>query len=321
MSKKKNKGAKVASPTIFLDTLNAATDDDICASTPEWEAAKKAQRNSELIRRIFLVIFALIALISVISIIRTFIGYKKAENFYANMHTYLDDGEGSVLAATSKLSALESFGTVNGPKGSSTAVYNQLFVRMRTKILSLKEINPDIYGWVVVPGTEHINYPVLQGTDNSYYLNHEYTLGYMQAGSIFADYHCDRDTNRNFNTVLYGHNMQNDMMFSELIKFLNKDFFEQNQYVYLYTEYGIYTYKIFAIYKADYRSGYVETGFPTEQAFIDFAYERKAQSMYEREGIEFDETSRIITLSTCTNGLQSDRYCVQALLVDSYEQP
>ena len=320
MSKKKKGTEVVASETVFLETLNSATDDDICAVTEEWQEGKRAEIKRETIRRILLGFFILIALISVISIIRTLVGYKVAENFYADMYEYLDDGEPSMLSTTSKISTLDSFGTVNGPKGASTAVYNQLFVRMRLTILTLKDINPDIYGWVVVPGTKHIDYPVFQGADNSYYLNHEYTHGYMQAGSIFADYHCDRDVMRNFNTVLYGHNMQNDMMFSELIKYLDKDFFEENEYVYLYTENGIYTYRVFAVYKTDYRSGYVETGFPTDQAFIDFAYDMKSRSMFEREGIEFDETSRILTLSTCTNGLQSDRYCVQALLVDVYEQ-
>lgn len=321
MSENENIGANIASASVFLESLNCATDNDICVVTEEWEERKKAEKKQELIRKILMAFFVLVALISVISIVRTLVGYKMAENFYEDMHEYLDDGEVSVLSATAKIPSLDSFGTVNGPKGASSAVYNQLFVRMKTKILSLKEINPDIYGWVVVPGTEHIDYPVLQGTDNEYYLNHEYTKGYMQAGSIYADYHCDRDTNRNFNTVLYGHNMQNDMMFSELIKFLDKDFFEANEYVYLYTEYGIYTYRVFSVFKADYRSGYVETGFPTEQAFIDFAYDMKSRSMYQRDGVEFDENSRIITLSTCTNGLQTDRYCVQALLVDAYNEP
>ncbi|MBE6685732.1 MAG: class B sortase [Ruminococcaceae bacterium] len=321
MSENKKSGAEVASSSLFLDSLNRASDDDICAITEEWEKKRSAERKSNIIRYILMGFFILVALISVISIVRTLAGYRKAENFYSDMYAYLDDGGASIASETARIPSLDSFGTVNGPKGSSSAVYNQLFLRMRTRILSLKEINPDIYGWVIVPGTENIDYPVLQGTDNDFYLNHEYTKGYMQAGSIYADYHCDREVERNFNTVLYGHNMQNDMMFSELIKFLDKDFFEKNEYVYLYTENGIYTYRIFSVFKADYRSGYVETGFPSEEDFITFAKDMKSKSMYERTGIEFDENSRIITLSTCTNGLKSDRYCVQGLLVDVYYQP
>ncbi|MBR5515769.1 MAG: class B sortase [Clostridia bacterium] len=320
MPDNENTAAEIASCNSFAELLKTVTDDDICEVTEEWLQSRREEKRHKIIRYAMMSFFALVAVISVISIVKTLVGYKQAENFYSDMYAYLDDGEGSVVSATAKISLLDSFGTVNGPKGSGTAVYNQMFVRMKTKILSLKEINPDIYGWIMVPGTENINYPVLQGSDNSYYLNHEYTHGYMQAGSIYADYHCDRDVLRNFHTVLYGHNMQNNMMFSEIIKFLDKDFFDTNEYVYLYTENGIYTYRIFAVYKTDYRSGYVETGFPTEQDFINFANKMRSDSLYVRDGIEFNENSRMITLSTCTNGIQTDRYCIQALLVDVYEQ-
>ena len=65
---------------------------------------------------------------------------------------------------------------------------------------------------------------------------------------------------------------------------------------------------------------YIYTDFESHEAFVDFAYEMKANSLYWRDGIEFTENSRIITLSTCTNGLRTDRYCIQAVLVDAYNK-
>ena len=113
--------------------------------------------------------------------------------------------------------------------------------------------------------------------------------------------------------------MQNGMMFSDLIKFLDEDFFNQNRYVYVYTDKGIYTYEIFSVYKTDYKYKYIETGFPTGEDFVAWAEEMRSNSKFQRD-VQFNSNSRVITLSTCTNALWSDRYCVQAVMVDAYNE-
>ena len=304
----------------FLYSINHATKEDIL---PKAEDEPHRESNlSEIIRKIFFVIFVCIIVLSLYSIFDTLSGYRKAEDFYDNMHTALDSGYNeSAVAFSSRIASLDPFSVSNGAGKTQMQAYNELFARMRARIRSIQTINKDVFAWIVVPGTDNIDYPVLQGVDNDYYLDHEYNHGYLQAGSIFADYHCDRDTNGNFNTVIYGHNMQNGLMFSELIKFMDEEFFRNNEYVYLYTEKGMFTYRIFSAYKTDYKYKYIETGFPSAADFVDFAYEMKANSLYERDGVEFNENDRILTLSTCTNGTWSDRYCVQAVLINSYNSP
>ncbi len=304
----------------LLKSITAATADDIAEVNPETEKKKKDRKARIVIRYVLMGVCAVVFVTSLFSIINTLQGYKQAEDFYANMYSEFDES-GTDLNDSAVISALPSFGTINSPKGNDSETYNQLFARMKARILSLREKNPDVYGWVIIPGTDTIDYPILQGADNDYYLNHEYMGGYMTAGSIFADYRCDKDINGNYNFIVYGHNMQNGMMFSDLIKFLEKDFFDQNKYVYVYTDKGIYTYEIFSVFKTDYKYKYVETGFPTGEDFVKWAEEMRANSKFVREGIEFNTNSRIITLSTCTNALWSDRYCVQAVLVDAYNEP
>ena len=304
----------------FLYSLKQATVDDIASPDPEIEKKRKAAKQKDIIRYIVMGICACVFLVSAFSVVKTLYGYRQAENFYNDMYTDLGD-TGSVFDESLHLSELDSFGTINKPKGEDDSTYNQLYERMKSRILALREKNPDIYGWIIIPGTENIDYPILQYTDNDYYLYREYTGGYMTAGSIFADYRCDKDINGNYNFIVYGHNMQNGMMFSELIKFLDEEFFNQNQYVYVYTDKGIYTYKIFSVYKTDYKYKYIETGFPTGEDFVAWAEEMRSNSKFKREGIAFDTNSRVITLSTCTNALWSDRYCIQALLVDAYNEP
>lgn len=305
----------------FLYSVNHATADDIAERDPEIEKKRRGEKSRNIIRYIVMGICICVFVVSGFSIAKTLYGYKQAEDFYADMYEQFDEDGDADIDDSEILSTLSSFGTINTPKGEDTNTYNQLFNRMKSRILALREINPDVYGWIIVPGTENIDYPILQASDNDYYLSREYTGGYMAAGSIFADYRCDKDINGNFNFVVYGHNMQNGMMFSELIKYLDKDFFDKNEYIYVYTDKGIYTYRVFAVYKTDYRTDYIETGFPSGADFVKWANERRDASQFFREGIEFDENSRVLTLSTCTNALWSDRYSVQALMVDAYNEP
>lgn len=318
MSDNNKTGEYIASDTPFIKSLKNAADEDITPCTAEWLKKRRKYLYSTVIRVIILVICSSVALSSLYSIADTLIGYQKAEEFYSDMYELFDEDIEESSMSIAKISDLPTFGSINGPKGSSTAAYNNAYARMKSRILKIKDKCPDVYGWIIIPGTENIDYPVLQTDNNEYYLNHVYSGNYLQAGSIFADFRCSKDTNENFNTVLYGHNMQNGMMFSELMKYFDEDFFNENQYIYLCTETGIYTYRIFSSFKADYRSGYVETGFPSGEDFVKFAEEMQSRSLYKREGISFDEGSRIITLSTCTNSVWTERYCVQGLLVDAY---
>lgn len=283
------------------------------APDPREEAAKKRDR---IVRAIVLAVSLCLLVGSVASIVSKLVQYRKSEEFYEGLISDFEQQE-RALAADPGNSPTPAFGTV---RSESAVSYNQLFSRMKSRLLSMQEVNPDVCGWIIIPGTKHINYPILQSTDNEYYLDHEYRGGYLNAGSIFVDCHCDRDFNGNHNTVIYGHNMQNGMMFSELISFLDADFFKNNRYVYIYTMQGVYTYEVFSVYKTDYQYKYIQTEFESHDAFADFANEMRDNSMFYREGISFDGNSRIVTLSTCTNGARGDRYCVQALLVEAYNE-
>ncbi len=85
-------------------------------------------------------------------------------------------------------------------------------------IKKLKEVNSDVKGWISITNT-NINYPILQGSNNNYYLNRDINKEYNRNGSIFMDYR-NHEFNDN-NTIIYGHNMNTDAMFSDLIKIIN----------------------------------------------------------------------------------------------------
>ena len=71
--------------------------------------------------------------------------------------------------------------------------------------------NPDVVAWIQIPGTQ-INYPVVQGKDNDYYLHRDLNGQKSTAGTIFLDY-ADQADFSSLHNVLYGHHMKNGSMF------------------------------------------------------------------------------------------------------------
>lgn len=111
---------------------------------------------------------------------------------------------------------------------------------------SLLAVNPDIVGWIFAEGVD-ISYPVLQGSDNEYYLKHTLEGDYNFAGSIFMDYQNEPDLS-DCNTIIYGHNMKNGSMFGSLKKYSNEDAYAVDPYFWILTPDANYRYEIQSAY-------------------------------------------------------------------------
>lgn len=182
----------------------------------------------------------------------------------------------------------------------------------------LKEMNPDLYAWIRIPGTV-IDYPVAQSTntDDNYYLHHNYLGNYEFAGTIYSQRHntkyfIDRVT------VLYGHNMLNGTMFASLHDFSDKDFFDENELMYIYIDGHILTYKIFAAYEYDDRHILNSFEFHDDEVYSRYLKDclnPHSSNAMVREGVELTVEDKILTLSTCTNYNSNNRFLVQGVLI------
>lgn len=182
---------------------------------------------------------------------------------------------------------------------------------------SLYKENKDIYAWIYIPGTQ-VDYPVLQSaTDDTYYLNHNIDGSYGKPGCIYTEKINSKDFT-NYNTVIYGHNMKNGEMFGCLHEYEDETFFDENPYVYVYTEDKTYVYEIFAAYTASNAHILNTNDFSTQEGFADYldnvVYNKSLVGNF-REGARVTSDNRIITLSTCTSN-SSKRWLVQAVLVN-----
>ena len=180
------------------------------------------------------------------------------------------------------------------------------------KSLDLSYINKDYRGWISINNT-NIDYPVLQGIDNNYYLNRDINKNYLLSGSIFLDFR--NNDFYDFNTVIYGHNMRNNTMFGELDKFRDSDFAKENAIKIITKNGDTMYYKVFSVYLTDSNSDYITTSFSSTSQYENFINVVKSKSIIESK-IKLTKDDKILTLSTCSNQSYNARTVIHAKLMD-----
>ncbi len=183
------------------------------------------------------------------------------------------------------------------------------------KVKKLQQENSDIVGWIEISGTD-INYPVLQGEDNEYYMTHNYKKQKSRNGSIFLtkDYNWEIPSS---NLLIYGHNLQNGTMFQELLKYESEQYYKEHPTINFTTEKEDAEYEIIAVLKTRvfYKSEknvfryYYFVNAETEQQYNEFVQNAKNESLYNIEATaRYGE--QLITLSTCSYHVKDGRFAV-----------
>lgn len=174
--------------------------------------------------------------------------------------------------------------------------------------------NSETVGWIKVNGT-NVNYPIVQHSNNDFYLEHDFYKRKTKNGWIFGDYRNNFETFNN-NTIIYGHNLINGTMFGSIPKLLNKNWFtnKNNHYIKLSTKNTNTVWQIFSIYKIAPTTDYLQTRFNSTSTYQQFLNTLKNRSEYQFN-INVDYTDKIITLSTCDNS-GTKRIAIHAKLIN-----
>lgn len=181
----------------------------------------------------------------------------------------------------------------------------------KVKKLQEENKNKDIVGYLVIPDT-NIHEPVLQATDNEFYLNHDSHKNKNAIGSIFLDYRVK--INVGSKNLIYGHNSSTlNVPFKELEKYYDKDFFENHQYIYLEDENYKQKYQIFSVFIETQDWSYMKLNF-TSDSFLEHLKKLKNKSWYETN-VNIESDDEILILQTCSHHINYQKYKNKYLLV------
>ena len=180
---------------------------------------------------------------------------------------------------------------------------------------SLYQQNSDIKGWIIIPNTV-INYPVVQTSDNSYYLSKGFNKKNDKHGTLFLDYR-DNISPMSQNLIIYGHEMKDGQMFHSIRNYEKASFYNSSPVITFNTLYKNDKWKVFAAFiantvpKQGYVFNYLITSFNSSSNFTGFINEVKARSLI-KTSVDVNPDDTLLTLSTCTYELPEARFVVMA---------
>ena len=251
---------------------------------------------------ILILIFIFIAAFAGYQIFREHTERQESDESYADLEELISFPEVPPSEETDETFSSESGETEKVPVGPAV------------DFDALLEINEDCVAWIYIEDTA-INYPVVQGADNSYYLKHLFDRKWNSAGCIFLDSRVASDMS-NRHSIIYGHHMKNGTMFSGLTQYKKQQYYDEHPEALLITPNATYRIEFFAGYVASVEDSAWKIGFESDEEFETWIKEAKQRSWFESP-LSPAVTDRILTLSTCSYEFDNARFVLHAIIIEA----
>ncbi|MDE6915753.1 MAG: class B sortase [Lachnospiraceae bacterium] len=173
--------------------------------------------------------------------------------------------------------------------------------------LAQQDSQEGIVTWIQIADTP-VNYPVMRGADNQYYLDHLPDGSKNALGSLFLDCRCSADSPH---WIIYGHNGIGGKMFGSLRHYVSQDYFAKHPVLTVAVAGEWYACPIFSVRTVEADSDAYTLDFADEDALRDYVEQAAEQSLYPIS-VSSERAERVLTLSTCT-GWGSQRLMIQAV--------
>jgi len=256
--------------------------------------------KKRIVSTILVLIFLFIAFFAGYQIYREYSEYHEGAEIYRELEEYVKLPEGSEQQNADDSEPFESDGEPDKIIDWPVVDFN-----------ALKDINPDCVAWIQIEGTE-INYPVVQGEDNSYYLKHLFEGKWNSSGSIFLDSRVAADLSER-HSIIYGHHMKNGTMFSDLTEYKKQEYYDAHPAGFLITPNANYQIVFFAGYVARANDAAWKTEYEFDEAFSEWLCDTIEKSCFDSD-IYPTNSDRIITLSTCSYEFKNARFVLHGVL-------
>ncbi|MCC8100347.1 MAG: class B sortase [Clostridiales bacterium] len=262
--------------------------------------------------RIAMLVCVAVFLVAAWNIASILLAYRQGEQLYTETAAqYVQEAQEDASEPTQQAEAAEA-DTAQSSALAPETVETEAEPPISADFDSLQAVNPEVVGWLYCPDTA-INYPVLQGTDNEYYLHHLYDGTYNSSGSIFVD--CNNSAGfADANTILYGHHMKNGSMFAGLQKFADQTYYEEHPVMWLLTPEQDYKILLLSGYTTSADSDAYTIFTQPGQAWEDYLAQCLAQSDFTA-AVDTGGAEKLITLSTCAYSFEDARYVLHGVMV------
>lgn len=192
---------------------------------------------------------------------------------------------------------------------TQTVLADDVIEGLKEQAQELQETYPDAIGWIYIPDTS-INYPIMQGEDNDFYLTHGTDGRSLKCGCIELDFRCENRFQNNFN-ILYGHNMKNGSMFANVCRFKERSYYDSHPYGWVYTSDAVYRLDFFSVAVTDWHDE-IYNGFRSLDEWTPHL--KEISRIYEE--VELTEQDRLVLLSTCSYEFDNARTVLTGRLVE-----
>lgn len=306
--KKSEEAVEVTEPKVEATTEEKAetaeADDEEDDANGRDVPVKKKRGKGDFLRYTVMFVALCVLVYSVFSLVTIYLEYKAAEDEYADLGIFAQATENPNQATPIPQYMDEQY-PLNPDYQIKTIDW-----------ASLTAENSDSCAWIQFETLqEEINYPIVHGSDNEYYLNHTISHAENSAGTLFVEA-LNKSDFTDMNTFVYGHNMKNGSMFGLLRYYKDASYYAGNEYFWIYTPQANYRYKIFSCYEPKATSEtYTWWSDPCEE-YTEYLKKVQSYSKYDT-GVTVKPTDHIVTLSTCTSRGSDYRFVVHAKLVYS----
>ena len=266
----------------------------------------KGDSVGEVIRKMVVIISALVLLGCAIYFCYTFIQSKRNESTNTNISSLLKtDATDADWKAVRK-----KYPNVEFPEG------------MQIKFADVYALNQDLVGWVNIKGLE-ISYPILQGATDDTYLRHNFNKEYSVYGAPFLSSKNRVKAPLDENSVIYGHSMRrDDQMFTPLKAYKTVDGFKKNPIIEYDTLYNNYKFKVAAVFITNgdasgdngYLFDYTFLNLASKKSFDGYVKQLKERSLYST-GVDIKYSDKMLVLSTCTYEFEDARLVIIGRMV------
>lgn len=272
----------------------------------EKKKEKKKKTAGSILLDLILVIAIGVMIFAGYNLYKIFSEYKEGEEEYEGLQQYVQE---VVTPAPSVGTDTDGEPVIDPETGLPIEAQEVAACPITVNFEELKAVNPDIVGWIYIEAIPNISYPIVQGTDNEYYLKHTVEKTRNSSASIFLDYQNSPDFT-DANTIIYGHNMKNQSMFGLLKKMRDQSVYDESPYIWILTPSGDYLYEVFSACEVSANDEVYTLFSAGGEEFKSYLEKMQAKSDVVND-MTFTGDEYIITLSTCT-GNDATRCVVQA---------